>query len=132
LVTYQNKFAFIDLFAGIGGFRIALQKLGGQFLGYFEIDKQAIKVYQQNFISYLNKDEIELGDITKISELASDVDIQRFPLLCNTVFLLTPSIDFSFEDVPHSCRKCCSGWWCSVSTLVSCRSFRNPLISANV
>lgn len=33
------------------------------------------KVYQQNFISYLNKDEIELGDITKISELPSDVDI---------------------------------------------------------
>ncbi len=75
LVTYQNKFAFIDLFAGIGGFRIALQKLGGQCLGYSEIDKQAIKVYQQNFISYLNKDEIELGDITKISELPSGVDI---------------------------------------------------------
>ncbi len=75
LVTYQNKFAFIDLFAGIGGFRIALQKLGGQCLGYSEIDKQAIKVYQQNFISYLNKDEIELGDITKISELPSQVDI---------------------------------------------------------
>ncbi|MBN3952144.1 MAG: DNA cytosine methyltransferase [Nostoc sp. NMS7] len=75
LVTYQNKFAFIDLFAGIGGFRIALQKLGGQCLGYSEIDKQAIKVYQQNFISYLNKDEIELGDITKISELPNHVDI---------------------------------------------------------
>ncbi|MBD0386881.1 MAG: DNA cytosine methyltransferase [Nostoc sp. C3-bin3] len=75
LVTYQNKFAFIDLFAGIGGFRIALQKLGGQCLGYSEIDKQAIKVYQQNFISYLNKDEIELGDITKVTELPSHVDI---------------------------------------------------------
>lgn len=75
LVTYQNKFSFIDLFAGIGGFRIALQKLGGQCLGYSEIDKQAIDVYQQNFISYLNKDEIELGDITKITELPSHVDI---------------------------------------------------------
>ncbi|MBX9259463.1 DNA cytosine methyltransferase [Desmonostoc muscorum CCALA 125] len=75
LVTYQNKFTFIELFAGIGGFRIALQKLGGQCLGYSEIDKQAIKVYQQNFISYLNKDEIELGDITKISEIPPHVDI---------------------------------------------------------
>ncbi|MEH1908316.1 DNA cytosine methyltransferase [Nostoc sp.] len=37
LVTYQNKFALIDLFAGIGGFRIALQKLGGQCLGYSEM-----------------------------------------------------------------------------------------------
>ncbi|WP_016952740.1 DNA cytosine methyltransferase [Anabaena sp. PCC 7108] len=75
LVTNQKKFTFIDLFAGIGGFRIALDKLGGQCLGYSEIDKQAIKVYQQNFISYFNKNEIELGDITKISELPPNVDI---------------------------------------------------------
>ncbi|MDP5338242.1 MAG: DNA cytosine methyltransferase [Nodularia sp. (in: cyanobacteria)] len=75
LVTYQNKFTFIDLFAGIGGFRIALDKLGGQCLGYSEIDKQAIKVYQRNFISYLNRDEVELGDITKINELPPNIDI---------------------------------------------------------
>ncbi|MDH6100558.1 DNA cytosine methyltransferase [Anabaenopsis sp. FSS-46] len=75
LVTYQNKFTFIDLFAGIGGFRIALEKLGGQCLGYSEVDKQAIKVYKQNFISYLNKDELDLGDITKISELPPYIDI---------------------------------------------------------
>ncbi|UKO96730.1 DNA cytosine methyltransferase [Nostoc sp. UHCC 0870] len=75
LVNHQSKFNFVDLFAGIGGFRIALEKLGGQCLGYSEIDKQAIKVYRQNFISYLNEDEIELGDITKISELPSNLDI---------------------------------------------------------
>lgn len=75
LVTQQRKFSFIDLFAGIGGLRIALEKLGGQCLGYSEIDKQAIKVYQQNFINYLNKDEIELGDITKISYLPLNLDI---------------------------------------------------------
>lgn len=75
LVSYPQKFTFIDLFAGIGGFRIALERLGGQCLGYSEIDKQAIKVYQQNFISYLNQDEIELGDITKIRELPSGVDV---------------------------------------------------------
>ncbi len=75
LVTHPTKFTFIDLFAGIGGFRLGLEKLGGQCLGYSEIDKQAIKVYKQNYISYLNKDELELGDITKISELPPDVDI---------------------------------------------------------
>lgn len=75
LVNSPKKFTFIDLFAGIGGFRIALEKLGGQCLGYSEIDKQAIKVYQQNFISYQNKDESELGDITKVTKLPSNIDV---------------------------------------------------------
>ncbi len=75
LVIDPNKFTFIDLFAGIGGFRIALEKLGGQCLGYSEIDKQAMKVYQQNFISYLNQNEIALGDITKINQLLINVDL---------------------------------------------------------
>jgi DNA (cytosine-5)-methyltransferase 1 len=75
LVTSPNEFQFVDLFAGIGRFRIALETLGGQCLGYSEIDKQAIKVYQQNFISHFNKDEIELGDITKIRGLPPHVDL---------------------------------------------------------
>lgn len=75
LVSSPNKFTFVDLFSGIGGFRIALEKLGGQCLAYSEIDKQAIKVYQQNFIGYLNQNEIELGDITKVKELPFNVDI---------------------------------------------------------
>ena len=75
LVSSPHKFTFVDLFSGIGGFRIALEKLGGQCLAYSEIDKQAIKVYQQNFIGYLNQDEIELGDITKVRELPFNVDI---------------------------------------------------------
>lgn len=75
LVTCERKFTFIDLFAGIGGFRIALENLGGRCLGYSEIEKNAIQVYQHNFANYLNSDEIELGDITRITELPSNVDI---------------------------------------------------------
>jgi DNA (cytosine-5)-methyltransferase 1 len=64
-ITFGNsKFSFIDLFAGIGGFRIPLEDLGGQCLGYSEIDKNALEVYQQNFISYVNNNEAYLGDIT--------------------------------------------------------------------
>ena len=59
-------FTFIDLFSGIGGFRIPLEKLGGKCVGFSEIDTESIKVYKDNFIT---KNEIELGDITRISSL---------------------------------------------------------------
>jgi DNA (cytosine-5)-methyltransferase 1 len=75
LVFFQTKFTFVDLFAGIGGFRIALEELGGKCLGYSEIDKEAIKVYQKNFIGYINADEVNLGDITKLSKLPFKIDM---------------------------------------------------------
>ena len=65
------RFSFIDLFSGIGGFRVALEKLGGKCIGFSEIDKNAIEVYRDNFNS---KEEIYLGDITKIEKLPK-VDI---------------------------------------------------------
>ena len=76
LQIYERRFTFIDLFAGIGGFRIPLEELGGKCLGYSEIDPDAIKVYQQNFLNgYVNNDEKYLGDITKITKLPWKVDI---------------------------------------------------------
>ncbi len=53
---------FIDLFAGIGGFHIALSSLGGRAVFASEWDKDAALVYENNFSL---KPE---GDITKISE----------------------------------------------------------------
>jgi DNA (cytosine-5)-methyltransferase 1 len=53
------KFSFIDLFAGIGGFRLAFQNLGGKCVFTSEWDEQAQKTYQANF------GEIPFGDITK-------------------------------------------------------------------
>lgn len=53
------KFKFIDLFAGIGGFRIAMQNLGGKCVFTSEWDKDAQKTYRANF------GEIPFGDITK-------------------------------------------------------------------
>lgn len=75
LVFCQPKFTFVDLFAGIGGFRIPLEELGGKCLGYSEIDQEAIKVYQKNFISYINSEEQYLGDITKLHKLPFEIDI---------------------------------------------------------
>ncbi|WGK69212.1 DNA mismatch endonuclease Vsr [Candidatus Haliotispira prima] len=45
----KPKFTFIDLFAGIGGFRIAMQNLGGKCLYTSEWDAQAKKTYRANF-----------------------------------------------------------------------------------
>jgi len=53
------KFKFIDLFAGIGGFRIAMQSLGGKCVFTSEWDEQAKKTYEANF------GEVPFGDITK-------------------------------------------------------------------
>ena len=65
------RFSFLDFFSGVGGFRVALEKLGGNCLGFSEIDKNAIKVYLNNF---KDKNEKYLGDITKINKLPK-VDI---------------------------------------------------------
>ena len=59
----NQNFTFIDLFSGVGGFRIPLEKLGGKCLAYSEIDKHAIDVYKNNFDI---ENEIFLGDITKV------------------------------------------------------------------
>ena len=56
---------FIDLFSGIGGFRSALELSGHECIAYSEIDKYAKQSYQA---IYNTEDEIDLGDITKISE----------------------------------------------------------------
>lgn len=54
------SFTFIDLFAGIGGFRIAFQNLGGKCIFSSEIDRYSRKTYQINF------GETPHGDITLI------------------------------------------------------------------
>ena len=53
------KFEFIDLFAGIGGFRIVFQELGGECVFSSEIDPYACKTYEANF------GDNPCGDITK-------------------------------------------------------------------
>jgi len=69
-----SKFTFIDLFAGIGGFRLALQNLGGECVFTSEWDKGAQKTYFTNF------GEIPFGDITK--EHTKKWIPEKFDLLC--------------------------------------------------
>lgn len=53
---------FIDLFAGLGGFRIALESLGAKCVYSNEWDEAVQKVYAENF------GEIPEGDITQVNE----------------------------------------------------------------
>ncbi len=67
-------FTFIDLFAGIGGFRIAMQNLGGKCVFSSEWDEQAQKTYLANF------GEVPFGDITREETKAMIPD--GFDVLC--------------------------------------------------
>ena len=72
--TENPKFKFIDLFAGIGGFRLALQNLGGKCVFTSEWDKEAKRTYKANF------GETPFGDITK--EQTKQYIPDGFDLLC--------------------------------------------------
>lgn len=71
----QSLFTFIDLFAGIGGFRIPLEKNRGRCLGFSEIDNKAIEVYKVNFIENEKCEEYELGSIVELDKMPFDVDV---------------------------------------------------------
>lgn len=68
------EFTFIDLFAGIGGFRMALQNIGGECVFSSEWDEQAKKTY------YANYGDVPFGDITK--ESTKSYIPQEFDILC--------------------------------------------------
>ena len=56
---------FLDLFAGIGGFRLGMESAGHECVGFCEIDKFARKSYKA---IHDTKGEIELHDITTVSD----------------------------------------------------------------
>lgn len=58
----EKELKFIDLFAGIGGFRIAFQNLGAECVFSSEWDKYSQETYNANF------NEIPCGDIKAINE----------------------------------------------------------------
>jgi len=58
----KNPFTFIDLFAGIGGMRLAFENAGGRCMFSSEWNKYAQQTYETNF------GEMPEGDITQIKE----------------------------------------------------------------
>lgn len=70
------SFTFIDLFAGIGGFRLALERVGGTCVFSSEWNKFSQQTYEANF------GEKPAGDITTLDEQAipdHDILVGGFP-----------------------------------------------------
>lgn len=70
-MTKRCKYKFIDLFCGIGGFRLALEHTGAQCVFSSDIDTFAQQTYFDNF------GEVPVGDITKVPA----EDIPNFDIL---------------------------------------------------
>ena len=70
----EPRFTFIDLFAGIGGFRIAMQNLGGKCVYSSEFDVKAQESYLANY------GEVPFGDITKPT--TKQYIPKKFDVLC--------------------------------------------------
>ena len=73
-----QKMKFLDLFAGIGGFRLGMESAGHECVGFCEIDKFARKSYKA---IHDTKGEIELHDITAVSD-ESIRRIGRVDIIC--------------------------------------------------
>src|SRR4051812_6720998 len=67
-----SEIKFIDLFAGIGGFRLALESFGAKCVFSCEINKYSCLTYEKNF------KENPLGDIRQIKL----DNIQQYNILC--------------------------------------------------
>jgi DNA (cytosine-5)-methyltransferase 1 len=61
----MQKLTFLDIFAGMGGFRLALEAAGFQCSGYVEIDRNVRRTYETNFDT---EGEWTGHDITKITD----------------------------------------------------------------
>lgn len=81
-MTFSNKkkLKYLELFAGVGGFRAAIERaskangISPECVGFSEIDPNAIKTYKANF--NVDETETEIGDITSLD---SDEKIKKLP-----------------------------------------------------
>lgn len=104
----KPRFTFIDLFAGIGGFRMALQNLGGKCVFSSEWDSQAARTYFANYGEY------PFGDITLESTkqyIPDDFDILCAGFPCQAFSLAGKRLGFAetrgtlFFDVAEILRR---------------------------
>ncbi len=81
--SHTTKFTFIDLFAGLGGFHIAMKNLGGKCVFASELSKGLRHLYDRNFCdgsSFISGDihEIETSSIPQHDILCAGFPCQPF------------------------------------------------------
>ena len=98
----------LELFAGIGGFRRALDLIGHDFnvsidcIGFSEIDSNAMKTYYANF--HPTDNEINIGDIVSFTSNKANIKaLPDFDLLtggfpCQTFSMMGNKLGFKDED----------------------------------
>ncbi|CAI8363071.1 MAG: Modification methylase HhaI [SAR116 cluster bacterium] len=85
----NQSLRFIDLFAGIGGFHLALHDLGGECVFVYEIDKYARQTYEKNFFPMspelfasesfaLDVTQVDLGGVPDYNILCAGFPCQPF------------------------------------------------------
>lgn len=72
----ESKFTFIDLFAGVGGFHLAMESLGGECVFASEIDTDCQDVYESNFGMR------PFGDIQPLTDEKVSSSIPEHDVLC--------------------------------------------------
>ena len=99
LIPHRRKLRFIDLFAGIGGTRLAFEKAGCECVFSSEWDKFAQQTYEANF------GEKPRGDIREIpsSEIPDhNILVAGFP--CQPFSISGVSKKNALDSVPDPCR----------------------------
>ncbi len=100
------KLKFIDLFAGIGGFHLALHKLGAECVFASEIDQYARKTYEHNF-SKISPNLFKSGNFNSDIRNVDYSKLPDFDILC-AGFPCQPfsqaGLKRGFDDVHHSER----------------------------
>ena len=86
----KPSFTAVDLFAGIGGFRLAVERCGGQAVAFSEINPDAINSYTQNFSE---ADNTNLGDITKLRQIP-DHDLLTAGVPCQSWSIAGKNLGF--------------------------------------
>lgn len=89
---HWDKFGFIDLFAGIGGIRLAFESVGGHCVFSSEFDEDACTTYEANF------GEHPSGDITQIdAKEIPDFDFLLAGFPCQAFSIIGKKLGFANE-----------------------------------